>query len=67
MYCDELQKTLGAENLRLSEQVEETKPDYSDAVRSRRQLQKQIEVYEQKIRQREYYQVSGGTLHALPT
>lgn len=56
MYCDELQRTLGAENQRLSELVEETKLDYTDAVRSRRELQKQIEAYEKTIRQKEYYQ-----------
>jgi hypothetical protein len=58
VYCDELQRSLGAENQRLSDQVEETILDYNDAVRSRRELQKQIETYEKTIRQNKYYQVS---------
>lgn len=67
MYCDELQRTLGAENQRLSDVVEEAKLDYNDAVRSRRELQKQVEAYEKTIRQEKYYQVSSRHGTNVPT
>ncbi|KAI6779813.1 uncharacterized protein J7T54_003737 [Emericellopsis cladophorae] len=56
MYCDELQRTLGAENQRLSQLVEETKLDFTDAVRSGYELQKQVEACQKTIRQKDYYQ-----------